>query len=126
MDDAVPIQDMADGDLGVVAEWPTGDVSPGTVVQRYRDAIILVGVRSGMAYTTILQLPREHSPKVHILPAGSHIRVVTPTPASTILGSWHNLGSRDVWQGNFLRSGTYLIDEPIAIEPRPPLPDSNS
>lgn len=126
MDDPVPIQDMADGDLGVVAYWDNVNVPIGTVVQRYNSVIVILGQRSGLCYDLILRCRPEVSPKVHILPSGSHIRVVTPTPASMIHGSWHNLVNRDAWQGNYLRSSPYRIDTPITIEPQPPRPDSNS
>lgn len=44
------LTDMKDGDVAEIVNWFCDDeMEPGTVVQRYKDALIIIGERSGLS-----------------------------------------------------------------------------
>lgn len=70
--------DMQDGDVAEILNWHDRDLSPGDVIQRYQDAIIPIGKKSGEAYTTLLTAPISpmcYTNKVRILPKGTLIKL---------------------------------------------------
>ena len=50
-------------------------MEPGTIVQRYGDALIIIGERSGLCYPKLFTAEDEHllTCKVTVLPPGSTI-----------------------------------------------------
>lgn len=70
------LTDMKDGDVAEIVNWFCDDeMEPGTVVQRYKDALIIIGERSGSCYPNIFTVEDMHlvKCKVTILPPGSTI-----------------------------------------------------
>lgn len=52
VDKSVPLAEMKDGDMGIITNW-TYDSAVGTIVQRYKDALISVGKVSGNSWSGI-------------------------------------------------------------------------
>lgn len=72
------LANMKDGDVAEILNWHSEDLKPGDVIQRYRDAIILIGEPMGKSYTTLLTAPIStvcFSNKVKILPKGTLIEL---------------------------------------------------
>lgn len=69
------LTDMKDGDVAEVINWLGDGMDPGTVVQRYGDALIVIGARRGECYPTIFTAASSElcNCKVMILPPGSAI-----------------------------------------------------
>lgn len=65
------LTDMKDGDVAEVINWLGDGMDPGTVVQRYGDALIVA--RRGECYPTIFTASELCNCKVMILPPGSTI-----------------------------------------------------
>lgn len=69
------LTNMKDGDVAEIVNWFC-DEEPGTIVQRYGDALIIIGGRSGLCYPklfTVEDTRRLLTCKVTILPPGSTI-----------------------------------------------------
>lgn len=69
---------MKDGDLAEVLSWHDGELKPGEVIQRYKDAIIPIGKPMGKAYTELLSTPMSsvcYTNKVKILSSGTLIEL---------------------------------------------------
>lgn len=66
---------MKDGDVAEVISWFNDEIEMGTVVQRYGNALIIIGKYSGESYPTIFNGGDEelNNAEVRILNSGSEI-----------------------------------------------------
>lgn len=74
--DVVPVHCMQDGDVAEVISG-IGDLSEGTVVQRYDDKIILIGEPWGKGFSGLIESSMKGNccVKVKILPKGTLIQL---------------------------------------------------
>jgi hypothetical protein len=51
------LTNMKDGDVAEIVNWFCDEeMEPGTIVQRYGDALIIIGGRSGLCYPKLLRI----------------------------------------------------------------------
>jgi len=73
-DGTIVASEMRDGEMGVVQVWPGNPRLIGNVVQRYRDALILLGTRSGDCFGTSCG-GTGCSARIRLLSPGDMIRI---------------------------------------------------
>lgn len=68
------LKDMKDGEVAEVRSWFDSEVTLGTVIQRYKSALIIIGEHSDKCYPSIFDGCDELDiAKVRILSSGSEI-----------------------------------------------------
>ncbi|KKN29890.1 hypothetical protein LCGC14_0839680 [marine sediment metagenome] len=77
--EGIPIFKMRDGELGEILAWNDDPDGPyrGKVVQRYVDAIVILGEHSAKAFSTLLREPKEGY-RVRILKPRDTIQIMRP------------------------------------------------
>lgn len=55
-DSIICIDDMKDGDIGVIVKWTYSQYC-GSIIQRYKNTLITLGADSGHSWTTIFKSP---------------------------------------------------------------------
>jgi len=68
------VNDMRDGQLGIVVRWSYDNCVLGRIVQRCKDVIIVLGESSGSSHTTVLN-NRNEDCRVRLLETGEKIVV---------------------------------------------------
>lgn len=78
--DTVSLFNMKDGDIAEVVKWYDSLVPVGTVIQRYGEAVVLIGEAKGKCYPLIFDLECDYLEykylryiEVRILPKGTVI-----------------------------------------------------
>lgn len=70
------LTNMKDGDVAEIVNWfRDEEMEPGTIVQRYGDALIIIGERSGLCYPKLFTAEDTCllTCRVTVLPPGSTI-----------------------------------------------------
>ena len=65
---------MENGELAVIVSWPGWPQRVGQVVQRYQNAMVILGTRSGQCFPTLIGSNPE-SCRVRILEPGESITI---------------------------------------------------
>lgn len=73
----VPLHEMSDGNIAEVVASSVEDLKINTVIQRFKDAIILLGEGYGRSFPYLIKNSSENGciVKVRILPKGTLIRL---------------------------------------------------
>lgn len=72
--DDVCVNDMKDGDIGIITEWSISGYT-GRVIQRYKDILITLGKNSGQAFTSVINSDISYKCMVRVLPKGTKLEI---------------------------------------------------
>ena len=74
--DSIPVNQMKDGQIGVITRWGSRTYL-GLTVQRYRNDLIGVGVESGVSWPFLFKEPAGELQHLHvsILPTGTELTI---------------------------------------------------
>lgn len=71
-DDSIPVREMEDGQIGVIAEWSTQPMYVGVIIQRYNNYLVALGKPYVCSWYEITD---NHGCRVRILQPGTLLEV---------------------------------------------------
>lgn len=72
-DDTIHVSELKDGQVAVITSWNDGEDYKGLIIQRYSDAFISIGNRTGLSWSTRITKEKFPECKVKVLPPGTEI-----------------------------------------------------
>lgn len=73
-DNSICVQDMQDGQVAIITQWPINPIHTGLIVQRYKDMLITIGADSGKSFPRMFE-ERAESYRVRVLQKGELIEI---------------------------------------------------
>lgn len=72
----ISIDEMNDGEIGVITKWGDYPKYIGSVIQRYNDILIVIGEHSDKSFSTCYDDGDNTNYRVRILPTGTLLKIV--------------------------------------------------